>query len=259
MNKNLTPDTIYSVALVLDGSELMKMCSTDKETRRICTSEKFNPIWTSKLLKDFNVKYDGNNAYMEYLQHAYLYKQTYWVATVFNNNDNEIVTNKIFKNHSDAAVFLANEAMKYHKRNPHFNKTQYFIYLSVIKNQGKMEDNWNKYEISEGEFETKYQNTGNYNTYISTLKELYDLISHHSALNTDNEKEFNNFREEFELIVSEQYTDDNDFGDEDKENVWERFKSEVLSSYIEGKVNKNIKTAFMKILSIENVYEEDRR
>ena len=81
---------------------------------------------------------------------------------------------------------------------------------------------------------------------------MFDLVSPH------NEKDFNLFREDFELIVAEQY-DNHLFGDEDKESLWERFKDEVLSSYIKKNIKNDfmkIKNAFMKIFSIENVYDE---
>lgn len=249
---NLTPDTFYSVALKLNGRELMKMCSANNETRRICSSEKFNPIWTEKLLKDFNVKYRGNNAYMEYLQHAYLYKQSYWVATVFNKNDNVIVTSKILRTHSDAAGFLADEAMKFYSRNPERRQLKYLSYIATIGQQGSMEDRWNKYEITESEFETKSEKSENYRNYMSALTYLYSLLSNGSQ----DEKDLEKFKtEEFETIVAEEDIED----DEYLGNIWERFQEEILPSY-EGNANlniKEIKAAVMKILSMENEEDEN--
>lgn len=263
---NLTSDTFYTVARNLDGGELMKMCSANNETRRICTSVKFNPIWAEKLLKDFNVKYQGSNAYMEYLQHAYLYKQSYWTATVFNKNDNAIVTSKIFKNNSDAVTFLANEAMKYHILNPEATQPKYITYLATIGQQGTFEDVWNKYEVNESEFETKPQETENYNNYMTKLKDLYNLLISFSGshqISENLEKDFEHFRMEFETIISEEHIeddedieDDDDIeDDEDYEGikVWERFRDEILPSYIDKKLDKKknneIKTTLMKIIA----------
>jgi hypothetical protein len=262
---NLTPDTFYTVAQNLDGGELMKMCSVNNETRRICTSMKFNPIWTEKLMKEFNVKYQGNNAYMEYLQHAYLYRQTYWVATIFNKNDNVIVNSKIFKSNYDAAIFLANEAMKYRKRNPEVSHPKYLTYIATIAQQGSYEDMWNKYELTESDFETKPQKTENYNNYITQLKQLYNIVkSNKKTKQVENEKDFENFKEEFEIIISEENIENDD--DYEGNDVWERFKDEILPSYAVKKLDKKdideIKISLKYILNlniIENSEEERER
>lgn len=242
---NLTPDTFYSVALKLDGGELMKMCSTDNATRRICVSEKFNPVWIQKLKQDFNVDYSGNNAYMEYLQNAYLYKQKYWVATVFNKNDNEVVTAKIFKNRSDAALFLSNEAIKfyfilYHQRNPNFNQAKHFVYLSNLEESGLFEDRWNKYEIIKSKFETQSQNNKNYNNYISALKNLYDIINPVES--------FDEFKSGFQTFISEE-DDDYDF---------ESFMKALPPIYKKLRANKmeQIEEAFRKIMNLKNIYPD---
>jgi hypothetical protein len=156
-------DYLYSLALKMKGRDLMELCSTDQKTRKICTSEKFNPIWIRNLLDDFNLQYSGNEAYIEYLQHAYLYKQTYWVATIFNKYIGHIVTSKIFKNREDAAIFLANkkvdDKISRHCQFEPFKISEIFAYFKEL---GSFEDQWNRYEISKSEFETKPETNRKY-------------------------------------------------------------------------------------------------
>lgn len=243
---NLTPDTLYSVALELDGGELMKMCSTNNETRRICTSERFNPIWTQKLLKEFNVRYQGNNAYMEYLQHAYLYKQSCWIATISSRKSTVSIT-KIFKNKSDAAAFLANEAMKYHWSNQDANKPKYFVYIAALNEGGEFKDKWNKYKLVRSDFETTAQESENYNNYNSSLTNLYNLLVSSGSLEDDQA----DFKRRFESMISAI----SEGGERriDGENIWRNFEGEFGPLRGAGE----IKNALLKIINMKNVYEEE--
>jgi hypothetical protein len=63
---DLTLDAKFVLATKLSGNDLIRLCATDTEMRRICNSKKFNPIWVSKLKEDYNVDYQGNDGYMEY-------------------------------------------------------------------------------------------------------------------------------------------------------------------------------------------------
>ena len=113
---NLTPDALYSVALQMKGEDLVRMCSIDQRTMRICRSEKFNRIWIANLKDEFNIDYNGDNAYMEYLQNVYMFKQKYWIATIFNENDQLVEHAKIFRKHEAAIAFLVQEYNKFHKK-----------------------------------------------------------------------------------------------------------------------------------------------
>ena len=235
---NLTPDTLYSVALNLDGGELMKMCSTNNETRRICTSEKFNPIWTQKLLKDFNVAYNGNNAYMEYLQHAYLYNQSYWVATISSRRSPTSIT-KIFKNKSDAAIFLANEAVKTQVNNRSTIKSKYSVFIAALNEGGYFEDKWNKYQLVRSTFETTPQESENYDNYNSILTSLYNLLVSSGALEEDEV----DFKRRFENMIS--YVFEGGERRIDEEHIWGVFKDEFGSTK-----SKEIKNAVIKIINL---------
>ena len=78
--ETLTPDAKYALAEKLSGGELVRLCSTDRSLRKICQSSRYNTIWKQKLKEEFNVDYQGANAYMMYLHNIYFYGQTYWLV-----------------------------------------------------------------------------------------------------------------------------------------------------------------------------------
>jgi hypothetical protein len=104
---NLTPDTKYLVAEKLTGKELVRLCSTDKEMRRLCSSQKFNKLWQDKLKKDYKVMYEGENAYMEYLQNTYFYNKFYWIVTNIDEDNEQPADSVLFKEKKDAVNYIA--------------------------------------------------------------------------------------------------------------------------------------------------------
>lgn len=102
---DLTLDAKYVLAQQLSGEELVRLCSTNTNMRKICTTSKFNPIWIDKLKKEYNIDYTGTNAYTEYLYSTRFYKETYWVATYSVRNN---IKTKLFINREDAINNIAN-------------------------------------------------------------------------------------------------------------------------------------------------------
>jgi hypothetical protein len=83
----LTSDTKYLVAEKLTGKELIKLCSSDPDMRRLFLQDKYNHLWQSKLKEEYNVDYEGVDGYMEYLQHTYFYNKKRYVASKFHAGD----------------------------------------------------------------------------------------------------------------------------------------------------------------------------
>ena len=90
---SLTPDAKYSIAENLSGKDLVRLCATDKSMRKICSSNRYDPIWRKRLKDDYNIDFNGTNPYMEYLHYTYFYNREYWVVTYMihdNMGKNEI-------------------------------------------------------------------------------------------------------------------------------------------------------------------------
>lgn len=120
---------------------------------------------------------------------------------------------------------------------------------------------WNKYELTESDFETKPQKTENYNIYITHLRQLYNIVKSNlnQVENVENEKDFEGFKMDFETIISEEDIKDGDF--EGNDRVWERFRDEILPSYAVKKLDKKnideIKSTLKYILNLNEEVHED--
>lgn len=139
---NLTPDTLYTVALNLSGKELLNMCSVNRETRRICMSERFNPIWSKKLYEDYSIQYKGKDGYNKYLESTYFYHQKYWVATISYNR--EIIESALFRDRESGILFLVNKIKI--KRDTVDNLISMFL---ILNSNSSYEGYTHKYEIQE--------------------------------------------------------------------------------------------------------------
>lgn len=243
--KSYTPDTLYTIGSKLRGSDIIKMCSSDTETRRICMSQKFNPLWTRKLLEDFNVVYEGNNAYMEYLQNSYLYKETYWVASIYERGD--IINAKIFKNRKDGVLFLVNQILK---DTTHYSHAECFATINTF---GEYENRDKKYSISIAMFSTENQETKDSILYEGTFRKIYDIITSGKSKKDirvdekDDKKEkedFEDFKIEVELIIAEETPVDS------FEDVFEYINSKILDTYdFDDYYMEDIENLFRQLLN----------
>ena len=86
----LTSDAKFLLAKELPTKDLLALCSTDSNMKRICISERFNPIWSQRLKNDYNIDYKGSNGYIEYMLATYVLKQKYYAAIFYNTNDMEM-------------------------------------------------------------------------------------------------------------------------------------------------------------------------
>lgn len=239
--KSYTPDTLYMIGSKLKGSEIIKMCSSDTETRRICMSQKFNPLWTRKLLEDFNVVYEGNNAYMEYLQYSYLYKKTYWVASIYERGD--IINTKIFKNRKDGVLFLVNQILK---DTTHYSHAECFATISTF---GEYENNFHnkKYSITVAMFSTENQETKDSILYEGTFRKIYDIIT--SGKEKDDipvngkKEDFEDFKIAVELIIAEETPVDS------FEDVFEYIKTKILDNDLDDYYMEDIENLFRQLLN----------
>lgn len=87
---DLTPDAKFSLAKDLPVNDLLSLCSTDRNMRNLCMSDRFNSIWSKRLKEDFNIDYQGSNGYMEYLLTTYQMKQKYYAAIFYDALGREI-------------------------------------------------------------------------------------------------------------------------------------------------------------------------
>jgi hypothetical protein len=64
--ENLNSDEKMSILMKLEGKEINKVCQVSKIMRKICTDERYNPLWRNKIKEEFNIVYTGSKAYDEF-------------------------------------------------------------------------------------------------------------------------------------------------------------------------------------------------
>jgi hypothetical protein len=180
----LTPDTKYLVAQKLSGKDLVKLCSTDKEMRKLCSSDKYNKLWQEKLKEDYDVKYEGKNAYMEYLQNTYFYNKGYYIVTVVAYGYTE---SELFKKRKDAINWIASEI------NQQTEEIPFVVIRSSLDSDGEiiLKDYGTTYYLTRSSFNNKKLKDFE-SEYDEKLKEITKIIG-------DEDLD----PEEFKLILSE--------------------------------------------------------
>lgn len=188
---DLTLNAKYVLATKLGGNDLIRLCATNTEMRKICNSEKFNPIWISKLKEDYNVDYLGKDGYMEYLQNTYFYKNHYYTVVYTDMDRNEVISVELFKNRNDAIADITTYVIEYP------SEMSYPIIKAKLETLNEVEIYPIKINLYEGgTFKTKKQY--NYEErYENKLKELANMVY------PNNKEAHESFIFEFKEFVSD--------------------------------------------------------
>ena len=167
---NLTPDAKYSVAIELSGKDLVRLCSSDSEMRRLCSSEKFNPIWRQNIKTDFNIDYNGKHGYMEYLKYTYIFNQKFWIVTRYSTEEDSILGANIYQSYNEAFNGIVDEIEKYPMTD---YKPTYPIIKAQLDDRNNIKVGEIKYEITEGSVKTSTNDREK--LYQKQLDELADI------------------------------------------------------------------------------------
>jgi hypothetical protein len=163
---NLTPDTKYLVGQKLSGKDLVNLCSTDREMRKICSSDKYNKLWQDKLKEDHDVNYEGKNAYMEYLQNTYFYKKKYY--TVIEETNGYTTHSFIFTEKKEGINWI------YHQLKIRSDPLSFPIVNGKLESDGEINCGIYKYYIMNSVF--KKSSVDYLEKYKEKLREIYLVI-----------------------------------------------------------------------------------
>jgi len=194
----LSADPKYLVAQELSGPDLVRLCATDQSMRQICATSKYNPIWIRLLKSDYNIDYNGNNGYMEYLQNTYfLNKPYYMIRFVFNESPDDEADDPILCRSKDEAYNRIKKYVDLEKSNIITDKS-YIEIVKEIENNGyfKLQRNFSDIRIylTEANFDTSP--VEDYKTrYQSGLESIAEII-----YPTDKEKR-EDFMNDFDDIL----------------------------------------------------------
>ena len=241
---NLTPDAKYLVAQNLSGKDLIQLCATNSEMRKLCHSEKFNPIWKKNIKNDFGFDYKGKNGYMEYLHNTYVFKQKFWIVTMYDTNSDEIIQADIYRSYDDAISGIANDILK---SISYGHRPTYPIIKTQIKTTGYIKHEATRYAITQGEF--KNTAIDNEKIYQAQLNELADLIYGKE----NNEQLKDDFKDDFATML-EDISDEEEFS---FEGFWGSFVDRLSdSSDVVGDLSE-IKRYVGKMLGVSQAEIED--
>lgn len=207
----LTSDAKYVLATKLSGSELVKLCATNSEMRKLCTLQKYNSIWINKLKEDFNVDYMGKDAYMEYLQHSYLYKNDYWVVVytnLYSGNEDET---QIFKSRSEALT----QIYSFIKLNDLTNKMTYAAMKSCIEAHNTVVSNYTRISLLSSS--------------IERCNETYEIEYQKSIINFCSSINNPELKDDIERVLNEIF---NDSSVDDPSDITENTIKNIMKSEI---------------------------
>lgn len=95
---NMSNDSKYVLAQKLSGKDLINLCATDTNMRKICTDTRYDSIWKQKLKEDFG--HDGFIGKTPYENYIHFLKNV-WVVTTQNDGDDDLYMS-VYKNRDDA-------------------------------------------------------------------------------------------------------------------------------------------------------------
>lgn len=209
---DLTPDTRLELSKYLPGKELVKLCSVSKGFRNTCTSTKFNNLWRRKIKEDFNVNYNGKDAYNEYLRQSYCDSKTYWLVEIDNRQGNY----SYILNSEEEAVDFVIDSIK----NEKITISEIFI-QTVLENNREIEIYAMGYTISPiniSHNKKKYRQK--YNTFLKKL--VKDLGK------DGDEKLIEEINEQIDALISVAY--ESDIFDLEYNDIEETF-TEICNEY----------------------------
>ena len=104
--EKLNSDEKMSILMNLNGNEIIRVCSTSKSMGRICSDDRYSPLWKQKILQEFNEKYTGSEkGYDRYKFLRKLYSTTFHTLDIIENGQPDNIETYIFDNYEKAVIF----------------------------------------------------------------------------------------------------------------------------------------------------------
>jgi len=200
----LTSDAKYLLAQKLSGKDLVRLCATDKSMRQICSSSKYNPIWIKLLKNDYNVNYNGTNAYMEYLHNTYFLNKSYYVVSFTPDDETTLPIDPILCKTRDEGLNRIKEYVDQHIKNGNAEEYETLSYIEIeieMKIQNHVLFHDVRIYLEEANFKSNA---------FRDYKEEYqsDLDSIAEIIYPDNKNKQEKFKVDFNTILEEQVEED---------------------------------------------------
>ena len=173
----LTSDAKFLLAKELPTKDLLSLCSTDSNMRRICISERFNPIWSQKLKEDYNIDYHGSNGYMEYMLNTYVLKQVYYAAIIYYTQGLEIDYVFLCKTRDEGYNLLKEKLDEMYGDGTIDDSLSYLQIKMILQVSGEINiENRFKIWLQEATFGHSSEGNSHKETYDDRLEEIATLL-----------------------------------------------------------------------------------
>jgi hypothetical protein len=130
--EKLPSDMKMELAKNLKGEDILNLCKTSKEMNKICSSDRYNPLWKNKLKEEFDIHYRGKDSYNRYIRENELYQRDFYELTMNFDGD---IQNYLFTT-KEKAIDYAIEIFLEEENN---EKTYYEI-LEILEDDDKYEN-----------------------------------------------------------------------------------------------------------------------
>ena len=153
--EKLNSDEKMSILMKLEGKEISRVCQSSKTLQKICTDERYNPLWRNKIKEEFNTDYKDTQVYDEF---KFLYRLKNIELHVVKVNTGDNVYADIFYTRRaafDDMIKLAyNNDYRYGEENfkqvIEQNIYDFFLNVNVGNKNEVDEEESNKYYIGPG-------------------------------------------------------------------------------------------------------------
>ena len=213
--ESMSLDIKYKLSKKLTAIELIKLCATSTEIRKICTLNKFNMIWKDKINEDFNSTYKGEDSYNEYMRLTIFYSTTYWNLLAIDQDEPQNSWSELYTSKEEAMSSFYNKYVVVSK----MSDTEYMLNYSSFRKLFDDEDDlidWSVYKIRllNIKFSKTHERLDDIN-----IDKMIDDFAKHINLSEDDSEDFTD--QVCEIITKlNAYIEDND--------------KELIDKFVEG-------------------------
>ena len=220
----------------LNGNEIIRVCSTSKSMGRICSDDRYSPLWRQKILQEFNEKYTGSEkGYDRYKFLRMLYNTTFFIVNIIDNADQNVET-FILDKFEKAIIVLRDmleiytySQIKYAIDVAGFIRTENYLYVLEEIRLSKVEEDYmkeeEKYEKEKTFVESLYKGQRNVNImFYKIIKEINQYIENIDRGDIPDEVE-----EEIDRMI-QKFIRENDF-EEHADEVDAYIRKNILIPY----------------------------
>lgn len=110
--EDLNSDSRISILKNLKGKDIINVCKTSRKLNKICTDIRYDPLWRLKIMEEFNIKYNGKNAFLKYQELDMMYNQDIYTVISYYDGDPDYDWNPVIFDTLEKAVQYVYEYFK---------------------------------------------------------------------------------------------------------------------------------------------------